>query len=279
VPSDPDTLPRFRKPPVDEVAVGVQFALPAFLPTHYGRFHECIKGEFPNVQVLPPLPPLVETFSGQAAVRASAVLPSLFGHRHILPRVLFVSRDDTSLIQLQSDRLYFNWRKREQGMYPHYDRFRETFSRVYTLFESFVADEGLGMISPFQCDVLYVNPLPEHATGANPSCPQKVFRTWNSNAGEEWQTPLEDLAFNARYKLLDETGEPFGRLIATMSTVPSLEGDLQMRLELTARGMPRGPGLSGVLAFHDAGHDAIVRCFAAITTQDMHERWGRYEHE
>jgi hypothetical protein len=47
MPLDTDSLPRFRNPPVEEVSVGVQFRLPRFLPTHYGRFHERTKDEFP----------------------------------------------------------------------------------------------------------------------------------------------------------------------------------------------------------------------------------------
>jgi hypothetical protein len=103
-----------------------------------------------------------------------------------------------------------------------------------------------------------------------------VFRCWNANIGEEWPTPIEDLSFNARFKFLDEAGQPSGRLIASMSTITAPDGTEMMRLELTARGGPRGPSAAGVTAFHDAGHDAIVRCFAAMTAEEMHIRWGRY---
>lgn len=280
MPLDTDNLPRFRNPPLDEVAVGVQFALPGFLPTHYGRFHERIKSEFPGVQVLPPLPPQIESFPTPQDPNRLVAFPPFFGFGGMaFPRVLFVSDDATSLVQLQSDRLYFNWRKRGVSEYPHYGRLREQFSKAYAAFEAFVADEGLGVVSPSQCEVFYVNPLPADVTGVQSSLPEKVFRCWNANVGEEWPTPIEDLAFNSRYRLLDEGGQPFGRLIAAMSTVPAPGAVGQLRLELTARGEPRGPGLAGVVAFHDAGHEAIVRCFAAITTPEMHERWGRHDHE
>jgi uncharacterized protein (TIGR04255 family) len=265
---------------VDEVAVGVQFVLPGFLPTHYGRFHERIKSEFPVVQMLPPLPPQVETFSVPQGPNELVNLQTLLGAWGgvSLPRVLFVSKDDSSLIQLQHDRLYVNWRKRGQSAYPHYDLLREQFSRIYIAFEAFIADEGLGVASPFQCDVFYVNPLPPVATGVQLSFPERVFRCWNVDIGKEWPTQTEDVAFNARYRLLDEAGQPFGRLVATMSS-GAADGIEQMRFELTARGAPRALGLAGILAFHDVGHEAIVRCFAAITTPEMHKRWGRYDHE
>ena len=59
--NDESPLPRFRKPPVSEVAVGVQFT--AFLtPVQLGLYYQRIKTRFPKVQVLPPIPPTFETF-------------------------------------------------------------------------------------------------------------------------------------------------------------------------------------------------------------------------
>ncbi len=61
--NDEIPLPRFRKPPVSEVAVGVQF--PAVLnPVHLGLYYQRVKARFPKVQVQPPIPPSFETFGG-----------------------------------------------------------------------------------------------------------------------------------------------------------------------------------------------------------------------
>jgi hypothetical protein len=190
-----------------------------------------------------------------------------------------VSADDESLIQLQTDRLYFNWRKRTQNAYPHYARFREEFSRIYAFFENFASGEGLGSVTPTQCDILYVNPIAPGSYNADLSAPERVFRCWSAMTGERWQIPLEDLSFNARYQLLNETGHPFGRLTASMSSGVGVDSVQHMRLELAARGHPLGSGLDGVRAFHDAGHEAIVRCFVSITTEEMHAHWGIYDHE
>jgi uncharacterized protein (TIGR04255 family) len=163
--------------------------------------------DYPGVQFLPPLPPQVEVVPGSPAFS-----PPFLGFPP-LPRVLFVSGDDASLVQLQRDRLYFNWRTRRLSEYPHYASFRDAFSRIYTAFEGFLADEGIGSIQPFQCDILYVNSLSVETTGTKPSSPEKVFRCWNTALGEEWQTPLEDISFNSRYRLVDENDQPFGRLL------------------------------------------------------------------
>jgi uncharacterized protein (TIGR04255 family) len=269
--------PRFHRPPVEEVAVGVQFSAPAtgFLPTHYGAFRESLKTKFPRVEVLPPLPDLREMPSPQ--VEGETVqIPFGYGAQ-LWPRVLFVSEDDSRLVQLQNDRLVFNWRRRQDKPYVHYEVVREGFSEAFRAFDEFASREGLGPVVPIQCEIIYVNPLPRDATGVGPSSPEQVFRVWTSSVGEEWTKSLEDLSFNARYPLLDSSGNQFGRLIATMSTIVRPGSEKQMRLEMAARGRPSSQDLAGVLAFHDIGHDAIVRCFAAITTQAMHDRWERYQ--
>jgi uncharacterized protein (TIGR04255 family) len=270
-----DQQPKFKSPPVEEVAVGVQFSAPGFLPTHYGAFHESLKREFPRVEVLPPLPDIREMPSPPAEGPSLQVQTIPFGAQW-WPRVLFVSEDDCTLVQLQSDRLYFNWRKRQAQPYEHYEFLRAGFSKAYEAFKVFAAQRGFGPVIPVQCEIDYVNPLPPEVTGVEPSSPEKVFRVWSSSVGEEWREPIEDLSYIARYPLYDDAGTQIGRLTATMSTVFGPSNEKQMRLELVARGTPRGQELSDILAFHDIGHDAIVRCFAAITTPAMHIRWGRY---
>src|SRR6266436_4791123 len=100
--NDEVPLPRFQKPPVSEVALGVQF--PAVLnPVHLGLYYQRVKARFPKLQVQPPVPPSFETFGASPTMTFSIQLqPGL------QPRMWFLSEDETSLIQLQSDRLIFN---------------------------------------------------------------------------------------------------------------------------------------------------------------------------
>jgi len=91
----------------------------------------------------------------------------------------------------------------------------------------------------------------------------------------EWREPQEDLSFTVRYRLNDEEGKPFGRLTAAMlssSSAPHIAPGFQ--LEMTARGVPQGTGREGIAAFHDHGHRAIVRCFAALTTPEIAQALG-----
>jgi uncharacterized protein (TIGR04255 family) len=273
--SDQSPLPRFRKPPVSEVAVGVQFQVPELTPVHLGLYYQRVKTRFPNVAVQPPLQPTFESFGlGPMPFQ----FPPLGGFTPFQPRMWFRSADDASLIQLQSGKLFFNWRSGlQQKTYPHFDAVKTEFMKAFDELEALATSEGLGEVAINQCELLYVNPLPVSVTGVPLSEPQRIFRVWSGASGEEWREPLEDIGFNIRYRFNDIDGNPFGRLTAALTTVWAQDGSQAFHLEMTARGQPIGSGRAGITAFHVHAHQAIVRCFAAITTPEMHERWERYQ--
>jgi uncharacterized protein (TIGR04255 family) len=62
---DQSPLPRFRNPPVSEVAIGVQFQAPVLNPVHLGLFYQSVKARFPKVAVQAPLQPHEVTFHVQ----------------------------------------------------------------------------------------------------------------------------------------------------------------------------------------------------------------------
>jgi uncharacterized protein (TIGR04255 family) len=271
--ADETLLPRFRKPPVSEVAVGVQFA-DVLTPVHLGLYYQRIKTRFPKVQVVPPLPATFETFALSAA--PAPVAPVFFDGTR--PRMWFSSEDDNLLIQLQGDKLIFNWRSGAQGSpYPHFEAIQAEFAQAYDALEA-LAKADKREIAPNQCEIVYVNSILTANTGIALSEPQKIFRPWDGAHGLEWREPLEDLSFNARYRLTDEAGNPFGRLTVSLAGGwAAKEASPAFQFQMMARGQPRSPGYAGVAAFHDHAHKAIVRCFAAITTPEMHKLWERYQ--
>lgn len=256
---------------MSEVALGVQF--PAVLnPVHLGLYYQRVKARFPKLQVQPPVPPSFETF-GVSPTMAFSIQMQMGGFQ---PRMWFLSEDENSLIQLQSDRLLFNWRAGRKGSpYQHFDAVHAEFVKAFDELEMLVKAEGIADIVVNQCEVVYVNPLPTASTGVPLSSPEKIFRVWRDNLGVEWKEPQEDLSFTVRYRLNDEEGKPFGRL--TAAVLSSSEAASGFQLEITARGVPQGTGRAGIAAFHAHGHKAIVRCFAAITTPEMHKLWERYQ--
>lgn len=277
--NDEAPLPRFKKPPVSEVALGVQFS--AILnPVHFGLYYQEVKSRFPKVQVQPPIPPQFEVF-GTRGPGLPLALPAFAGGAlvagFIAPRMWFMSEDDNWLIQLQSDRLLFNWRGGIQGApYPHFDAVQAEFTNVLDKLEALVQAEKMS-IAVNQCEVVYNNPILTSSTGIALSDPQKIFRVWSADVGPEWQEALDDLSLIARYLLKDAAGNPFGRLTAALASGAAADELTVFQLQLTARGFPQGAGREGITAFHNQGHRAIVRCFAAITTPEMHKLWERYQ--
>ena len=279
--NDQSPLPRFRKPPVSEVAIGVQFQTPSLNPVHLGLYYERIKTRFRVVTVQPPMQSAFETFGSapMAAFQVNIPFPVMGGVGLMQPRMWFGSEDGASLIQLQSGRLIFNWRGGlKHNAYPHFNAVQAEFGKALDELEALAASEGLGDVSVNQCELVYVNPLPVSDTGVPLSEPQRIFRIWSNSHGDEWDDEPEDISFNARFRFNDQNGNPFGRLTVALTPGWSpVDGSPAFQLDMTARGQPLGPGRAGITAFHDHAHLAIVRCFAAMTTPEMHERWERYQ--
>jgi uncharacterized protein (TIGR04255 family) len=276
--SDQHPLPRFRKPPVSEVAVGVQFQAPILTPVHLGLYYQRVRARFPTVTVQPPLPPAFETFGIAPALAFPFPAAVLGGITPFQPRMWFSSQDGSSLIQLQSGRLLFNWRGGLQNnAYPHFEAVQAEFMNTFDELAALSTSEGLGEVAVNQCELVYVNPLPVSVTGVPLSEPQRIFRIWSDACGQEWRAPPEDISFNIRYRFNDKDGNPFGRLTVALSSGWTVDQSPALNLELTARGQPTGSGRAGITAFHEQAHQAIVRCFAAITTPEMHQRWERYQ--
>jgi uncharacterized protein (TIGR04255 family) len=269
--NDEAPLPRFAKPPVAEVVLGVQFSS-VLSPVHLGLYYEKVKSRFPKIQVHPPVPPVFETF-GTSAIPG----PQFTVTTGMQGRMWFLSQDDNFLIQLQSDRLIVNWRSGPQSTpYPHFDAVQEVFTNAFDELEALVKAEKMSL-AVNQCEVLYINPILTATTGVSISEPQRIFRVCSSERGSEWQEPLEHISCNARYLLKDEAGTPYGRLTVTLASGATADQSPGFQLELTARGLPQGATREGIVAFHNHGHRAIVRCFAAITTSEMHKLWERYQ--
>jgi len=277
--SDDKALPKFKNPPVGEVSLGMRFQAPNFSPVHFGLFYKKIEKQFPKIAPLQFLPPEVVLPPDYSADQLRSLqqneLANFLGGGQTPPiRLAFKSQDEATLIQLQGDRLYFNWCS-ESDDYPHFEHVRNGFIETYEQFLSFSIENGFGPIKPTLSEVLYVNPLPNRSDPADLSAPEEIFRILNSSLNEDWNHPLYDIAFNARYKLNRPDGEFAGWLTANMSSGYFQNNTPKVSLQMTARGVPIGEGVEGVLAFHDIGHEAIVRNFAAITSKKMHALWGR----
>jgi uncharacterized protein (TIGR04255 family) len=269
----PQDLPDFRRPPVAETVLSLQFEPISGLTTaHVGLLWQRFRDQLPLVEEQPPLPPAFERFDApkppEVEVTVEEKLPA--------PRVWFLNRAKTELIQVQPDRLVHNWRKVE-GIepYPRYERIRDDFRREAETFERFLNDEGLGALNVNQCEVTYVNHIEGSGIWGRHGQLDTVLRNWSRLPTGAFLGEPEDAVVRMRFVIPGE-GKPAGRLhVAFQPARKKTDNSPLFLMTLTARGAPLGDGMEGAFAFFDLGRPWIVKAFADLTTPGMHLVWER----
>ena len=259
-----DDLPEFDAPPVVEVVLGVQFR-PIFglRPVELGPLREQWRTSYPIVQEQPPLPPTIEAPAVGPPVVQFVVGPAL------QTRIWFLSEDQTSLVQLQHDRLTVNWRQIAGAPYPRYPTVRAAFEERALDLTNFVGDRGLGRPSITQAEVTYINAI--EAAPEQMGDLARVLRHWQAptvGLGQPEQARTV-LVFN-----VPGMGRSPVRMYATVDPARRPDGSPALFLTLTLRGAPAGDDLAVALEFMDQAHAHVVRSFAELTPETMHSEWG-----
>src|ERR1022692_3788638 len=155
--SRPADLPNFENPPVVEVVLSIQFEQIARLRTaQIGLLWTKLRAEFPKVEELAPIAPVIESFGPPTAGRVGFRFEAL--DVPPLARVLFLNDSQDQLVQIQPDRLLHNWRKTTGAQpYPRYGAIREAFLRELGLFQEFLAQESVVLFAFNHAGAKYVN--------------------------------------------------------------------------------------------------------------------------
>lgn len=259
-------LPDFLRPPVVEVAVGVQFdAQPVLRSVEVAALREKWRSAYPVVEEHPPLPPAIEAEPGSFPDFQVFMGPPA-------GRLWFVSRDGTSLVQLQPDRLYINWRSTEAASaYPRWGHVRDTFAeRMRDVFEFVHLAEGR-VPAIGQVEVTYINAIDDE--DGKPAALQGVLKAWSANDDHHLGGAQEARAALV-YRVPDMGRAPV-RLYVEAAPGKRLTGEPTSFLTLTVRGAPVEDDLAASIEFADKGHDHIVSSFAELTPPAMHTLWGR----
>jgi len=273
-------LPDYKKPPVVEVALAVQFErLSALRTQHIGLLWSEYRDRYPLVEEQPLIEPVYETFNKDS--EGQKRLSVRITETPVFPRCWFLNTERTRLIQVQNDRFIFNWRKIEgDEEYPRYKNIRSSFVKELEIFSEFIKQENLGKIVPDQCDVTYVNAIPTDEDIENHSEISDVIRTFKLDYKEDadlFQLSHEDTRIHSRFIMPNESGEPVGRLHISIEPRYRTKDGLPIFLfKLTARGTPQPKDIEGILKFLDRGNVYIVTGFTAWTEKFMHKKkWIR----
>jgi uncharacterized protein (TIGR04255 family) len=180
----PDTakqLPKFKRPPVVEVAIAVQFAPPKGLTAaHLGLIWQHYRSRFPRLEQHPPSPNRVERTGLRPATQGLQINFSV--GEQIIPRIWMISENDCELIQVQADRFARNWRRYHDDHleYATFDQIRPQFVSDFGTFRKVIAELGLGELGVNQCEVTYVNHIRPGDVWTSHSQLDRVFVGWSS---------------------------------------------------------------------------------------------------
>ncbi len=266
-----EPLPKYDNPPVVEVVFGVQFTPIGKLdPAHVGLlWQEKFRDRFGQTEEHPVLLPQVEGADGPFSAGTPAVAtPATTG----ASRTWFVA-EDTSVIQVQRDRLLYNWRRAgPEARYPGYVEVREQFWKAMGDFAGFLQQHALGQMAHRQYELTYVSHL-AHSVKDRPRHIGDVFPDLAWRGGDRFLDAPEAASWAASFAA---GGDPM-RLYVSLGSARHLETKEDiLRLDISARGMPPSDSDIGPQAWFDRAHEWIVRSFADLTHEELQrDEWLR----
>lgn len=274
----PKDLPDYRRPPVVETVLGLQFEpVLNWTTAHAGLMAERLDNEFGRIEEHAPLQRAVEGFGPPQPPPLD--VDFRISERPAANRIWLLNPDGSQLLQVQSDRLLRNWRRQgnEEQAYQHYGETRAVFMDEAQKLKQLLQEWRLGELRTDQCEISYVNHIKLH-DGSDPHrCLERIF-----TQGSRWLPagflPAPEFRASQMRFVMHQQGmdAPVGRLHVTLQPAWS-RGDNSPLLVFTlmARGAPLGDDLEGAFGFFDLGHDWIVKGFDELTTSEMHQEWGR----
>jgi uncharacterized protein (TIGR04255 family) len=250
---------KFSSPPLKEVVLGVVFNAPALSSVDYGLYWREIRERFPVKPVDKP------ALGGEPIV---SLIPPL-------RRVWFESDNKKELLQLQSDRFYYNWRKQDSAeSYPRFIQIYPKFQKEWQNFSQW-CEKNIGFLIPVQYELTYINHIDKDFGWESPADHQSIL----TFAGKDWVTPLgspESYVFALQFSLPDKAGTLTinGNQGYKTGDQDSSTQDPLMVLELTARSSGTADDFDG---WFKLAHDYIVSSFIDLTQKSIQQKWGLYE--
>lgn len=267
-------LPEFRKPPVAEVVLGVQFdPLPAFTNGHLGAFWKSIEGDWPKTDDATTLPQEFERFGDeQQLIQLGYIKFSLSPTP--ASRLRIWNRDEDRMIQIQNGRLHYNWLGEKGQEYVRYPTIKKEMLAVWDQLLAFTLNEGLGEVHPNQWEVTYVNHLPRGTVWNSPADWSRVFSSSVCLPHRLTTAELEGFSAEWHYALEGNRGRLHVQLQHAWREIKD-EPERQELLifKLTARGpMPEGSGSDPNTSL-DLGRNVIVTTFREVASEEARKYW------
>jgi uncharacterized protein (TIGR04255 family) len=265
----PANLPDYSNPPIDELAIGVQFpSIEGMYDAHIGLYWQMVRDQYPRAESQLRVEAPIET-SGTPPIQPSVVKLSIPTASQ--GRTWLISESDNYLIQIQNNRFVQNWRKR-QAEYPHFEEVWEQFSENFRKFRELIKSEKLTGPVVQQVEVTYINWIPDIPASKFFKASQAAEISAYGRTHE-----AENQSFASRYDLNDD---PVERLyVQCQPAIRPEESNVQgSQFALTYRAA-RAEGLdeNEIEIFANAGRIIIVNAFTELTTDEAQRNWGRLQ--
>jgi len=249
-------LPSFVSPPVQEVAFGIKFADLGLKTVHIGQFYEAVRNDFPNTDDLAPY--VDESDFGFQLIQ----LPQL-------RRVKLMSSDGQNTLQIQGNRIIFNWVKSTKTtIYPRYPSVYRSFRTYWDTFAKFAKETISSELNLLAYELTYVNELKKSSTSILTSTEEaiQVFR-WNDIKRETIGEPS-----NLNFALNFELPNGLGKAVVSVNPAKRADGEEVLLFILKCAGPAnvQPPDVWFAMA-----HEWIVRGFAELTSAAAHKQWER----
>ncbi len=274
-----ESLPSFRKPPVVETVLGVQFdALGSFCNAHLGAFWKYLQehdahDQWCSAKDVPPIEPAFERFGEERTWGPELMLRI----NQIASRLQIRSAAGDAMVQVQNGRLHYNWIGHAGQAYPRYSLVQPRFDRIQDVFLAFLREEGLGELRPIQWEVTYVNHIPKGTVWNEPEDWSSVFVGLPGVRSCPAAVRLEGLSGAWHFEIPERRGRVHVDLKHAKLREPASKEIL--RLTFTARGpvAETSTGKPALAEGLDLGHRAIVVTFRDITSSEAHRYWEMEE--
>ena len=166
IPAMDDSIVDFDHPPVSEVICGIGFKeLSGFEAPQMGLFWNAIRSEFPIAEGRGPIVPPGGEFTIELSPETAAPI-----------RFFLRSKNRAELVQVQSNRLLYNWLKTESGNpYPRFRGVIKRFRFVRRRFERFLKANSFEAPAIRELRLEYLNNIPSGEGWKNLGDLSKLF--------------------------------------------------------------------------------------------------------
>jgi uncharacterized protein (TIGR04255 family) len=270
-----DDLISLARPPVSEVVLGVQFTEAVVDLDVLARFGLSTHGELHGREQHEPLASVHETFAPTPAPRRIQlmVVPGF-----VLPRAWFISADERQLVQLQGDRLVFNWRRMApDDRYPRYSELRSVFEGHLATLRACLAEAGRPAGTVNFAEVTYINEVswPNAPKDQHPPL-SRALQVVNDVPGGGFLPRAEDTTFHTRFRIPHphDAETPAGRLyVSAEPALRSTDVSPIYLLKMTAHIVMPMPDDEAMVRALDLGREWAVRAFDQVVTPELKAHW------